>query len=96
MLFLESAVTYVAAICRCRLWAVPVVATESMHRGSFLVGAFRQAAAIWDRDDATVEVSREHSEFFIRNMVAILCEERLALTVFRSLALVYGWFPFGS
>ncbi len=79
-----------------RLWGKLVVPTKSMHRGSFLVGAFRQAAAIWDRDDATVEVSREHADFFIRNMVAILCEERLALTVFRSLALVYGWFPFGS
>jgi hypothetical protein len=54
------------------------------------------AAGIWDRDDATVEVSREHADFFIKNMVAVLCEERLALTVFRSDALVGGGFPFGS
>jgi HK97 family phage major capsid protein len=67
-----------------------------MRRGNLLVGAFRMAAAIWDRDDATVEISREHADFFIRNMIAILCEERLALTVFRPEALVYGSFPFGS
>ncbi len=36
------------------------------------------SAAIWDRWDATVEVSREHQDFFIKNMVAILCEEKLA------------------
>jgi HK97 family phage major capsid protein len=79
-----------------QLWGLPVVPTKSMARGNFLVGAFRMAAAIWDRDDATVEVSREHADFFIRNMVAILCEERLALTVFRPEALIYGSFPFGS
>jgi len=79
-----------------RLWGVPVVATKSMARGQFLAGAFGMAAAIWDRASATVEISREHSDFFIKNMVAILVEERLALTVFRPSALVYGGFPFGS
>jgi hypothetical protein len=29
-------------------------------------------------------------------MVAILCEERLALCVYRPEALVYGGFPYGS
>jgi HK97 family phage major capsid protein len=54
------------------------------------------AAAIWDRAGATIEVSREHSDYFVKNMVAILCEERLALSVFRPKALIYGGFPFGS
>jgi HK97 family phage major capsid protein len=79
-----------------QIWGVPVVPTKSMARGQFLAGAFGMAAAIWDRNAATVEISREHSDFFVRNMVAILCEERLALTVFRSDALVYGGFPYGS
>jgi HK97 family phage major capsid protein len=78
------------------VWGLPIVSTSSMTEGQFLVGAFQMAAAIWDRQDASVEVSREHSDFFTRNMVAILCEERLALTVFRSDALIYGGFPFGS
>jgi hypothetical protein len=51
---------------------------------------------IWDRNDATIEVSREHASFFIQNMAAILVEERLGLTVFRSEALIYGGFPGGS
>jgi HK97 family phage major capsid protein len=84
------------SIATSRLWGKTVVATYAMPRSQFLVGAFAMAAAIWDRDDATVEVSREHSDFFIKNMVAILAEERLTLTVYRPSALVYGGFPYGS
>ncbi len=78
------------------LWGLPVVATQAIAQSQFLVGAFDMAAMVWDRNNATVEISREHSDFFIRNMAAILVEERLALTIFRALALVYGGFPFGS
>jgi HK97 family phage major capsid protein len=79
-----------------QLWGVRVVPTKSMAPGQFLAGNFQMAAAIWDRNSATVEVSREHSDFFTRNLVAILVEERLALTVFQPTALVYGGLPFGS
>lgn len=78
------------------LWGLPVVQSWSMPESQFLVGAFALAAMIWDRNNATVEISREHADFFVRNMAAILVEERLALTVFRSDALIYGGFPFGS
>jgi HK97 family phage major capsid protein len=79
-----------------RIWGLPIVTSWSMAESQFLVGAFAMAAMIWDKNDATVEISREHSDFFVRNMAALLCEERLALTVFRSDALVFGGFPFGS
>jgi HK97 family phage major capsid protein len=78
------------------LWGKPIIVTKAMAEGQFLAGAFGLAACIWDRQSATVEVSREHSDFFVRNLVAILCEERLALTVFQPLALVFGGLPFGS
>lgn len=78
------------------IWGLPVVSTQSMAQGQFLCGAFDIAATIWDRMNATVDISREHSDFFTRNLVAIRVEERLALTVYQSLALVYGGFPFGS
>ena len=79
-----------------RLWGLPVVPTTAIGESQFLVGAFKQGAMIWDRQDATVEISREHSDFFARNLVAILCEERLALTIFNGSAFVYGGFPYGS
>jgi hypothetical protein len=43
-----------------------------MTEGQFLVGAFQMSATIWDRMDATVEISREHSDYFIRNTAAPL------------------------
>jgi HK97 family phage major capsid protein len=79
-----------------RIWGLPVVQSWAMAESQFLVGAFAMSAMIWDRNDATIEISREHASFFIQNMAAILVEERLALTVFRPLALIYGGFPWGS
>ena len=73
-----------------RLWGKDVVATPSQTLGQFTAGAFLLAAEIYDRQDATVEISKEHADFFIRNMVAILCEERLALAIYRSAAIVKG------
>lgn len=75
-----------------RIWGRRVVPTNTMTSGYFLAGAFALAAQIWDRWDATIEVSREHSDYFIKNMVAILCEERIALTIYRPKALIYGAF----
>ncbi len=79
-----------------RIWGLPVALSWSMPQSNFLVGAFQMAAMVWDRNNATVEISREHADFFVRNMAAILVEERLALTVFRNDALIFGGFPFGS
>lgn len=78
------------------LWGLPVVASHAMTQGGFLVGAFSLAATLWDREDASVAVSTEDRDNFVKNMVSILCEERLALTVERPRAFVYGNFPIGS
>ncbi len=72
------------------VWGKPVVATQSMTAGQWLAGNGTMAAQIWDRQDANVELSREDSDNFRRNMVTILAEERLALTVYRPSALVKG------
>ena len=72
------------------LWGKPVVATNSIPAGSFLLGAFDMGAQIWDRMDAAVEVSREDGTNFVKNMVTILAEERLALTVYRPSAFIKG------
>lgn len=76
-----------------RLFRVPVVQSVALATANdFLVGAFGLGAQIWDREDAAIEVAKEHSDFFTRNMVAIRCEERLALTVYRPEAFVKGTF----
>lgn len=72
------------------LWGLPVVATQAMTVDKFLVGAFDMAAQIFDRQDATVEVSTEDGDNFTKNKVTIRAEERLALAIYRPEALVYG------
>jgi HK97 family phage major capsid protein len=74
------------------LWGRPVVATQSMSAGDFLVGSFQQAAQGWDREDISVTVSTEDRDNFVKNMVTILCENRVALSVYRPEALVKGDF----
>jgi HK97 family phage major capsid protein len=73
-----------------RVWGKDVIATASQTQGQFLAGAFTLAAEIFDREDSTVRVAEQHADFFVRNMVAILAEERLALAIYRSAAIVKG------
>ena len=72
------------------LWGRPVVATQSLDAGEFMTGAFRMGAQGWDREDASVMISTEDRDNFIKNMVTILCEERIGLTVYRPEAFVKG------
>jgi HK97 family phage major capsid protein len=74
-----------------RLWGLPVVKTNSIASGTFLVGAFDMAAQLWDREDASVEVGLNGNDF-VKNMVTLLCEERIGLTIYRSDAIVGGSF----
>ncbi len=73
-------------------WRVPTVVTDAVAPGKFLVGDFLRAARLYDRMQATVEVATEHADFFTRNLVAILAEERVALAVMRPDLLVFGEF----
>ena len=72
------------------LWGLPVVDTNAMAAGKFMTGAFNMAAQVFDREDAAVEVSTEHQDNVVKNMVTILAEERLALAVYRPESFVYG------
>lgn len=72
------------------LWGLPVVATPSMSVDKFLTGAFRLGAQIFDRWLARVELATENEDDFVKNLVTILAEERLALAVYRPEAFIYG------
>jgi HK97 family phage major capsid protein len=63
------------------LWGLRVVEDENQTAGEALVGDGRMAA-VWDRMQAQILVDTVDNQF-IRNMLTILAEERLALTVFR-------------
>lgn len=72
-----------------RLWGLPIVVSDSMDDGDFLVGAFSLGAQIWDRMGMTVMASTEDGNNFSENMVTILFEKRLALEITRPAAFVW-------
>lgn len=71
-------------------WGIDVVPSPAIAAGKFLVGAFADAATVYDRMNPIVLLSTEDGDNFRRNMVTVLCEERLALAVRRPEALIYG------
>ena len=72
------------------LWGLPVVTSMAMAVDTFLTGNFRDAAQIFDREQANVVVSTENERDFIENKITIMAEERLALAVYRPQALIRG------
>ncbi|ATA23529.1 capsid protein [Brenneria goodwinii] len=73
-----------------RLWGLPVVETQAIVQNTFLTGAFNLAAQIYDRQEIEVLLSTENEDDFVKNMVTIRAEERLALAVYRPEAFVTG------
>lgn len=74
------------------LWGLPVVATQAITIDKFLVGAFQLGAQLFDRWSARVEIATENEDDFVKNLITILAEERLALAVYRPEAFIYGDF----
>lgn len=65
------------------IWGMPVVRTPRMTLNTALIGDFNQGAELFQREDTTVRVGDQHSDYFVRNQVVILVEERLALAIYR-------------
>lgn len=59
-----------------RLWRVPVIVSNAMTAGDFLLGDWTMGATIYDREQMDIRVSESHSDYFVKNGVAILAEER--------------------
>lgn len=76
-----------SAIGNPRLWGLPVVESEANTAGFGLVADWR-LAMLWDREQTQILVSDSHSDFFIRNLIAILAELRAAFGVIRPAAFV--------
>lgn len=75
--------TALAVGVEARLFRVPVSATPAIPEGTALVGAFGLGAQLYDREQANIRIAEQHSDFFVRNAVVVLAEERLALAIKR-------------
>lgn len=79
------------------IWRRPIVESLAIPAGFALVGAFKRGATVFQREEVAIYASDSHSDFFIRNLIAVLAEERFGLAVFFPSAFVYvtlkaaGW-----
>jgi HK97 family phage major capsid protein len=65
------------------LWGIPVAQSTVIAQNNALVAGWLLACMLWDREEATITSSDSHSDFFVRNLVAILAEMRMAFGVLR-------------
>ena len=69
-------------------WGMPVIVTTAINPGTGLLGAFRLGAELYDREQAMIRMSEHHEDFFKRNMILVLGEERIAFCLLRPDAFV--------
>jgi HK97 family phage major capsid protein len=69
------------------LWGLPVVEDEAVTEGLAFVGDWRMGI-IWDREQARILMTDSHSDYFIRNILTLLAEMRVAIGWLRPAAFV--------
>lgn len=62
------------------VWGLPTLVTTAFPSGTGLVGKYDEAI-LWNREGISLAATDSHSDFFIRNLVAILAEMRAAFGV---------------
>jgi HK97 family phage major capsid protein len=79
-----------------RLWRVPVIVTNAVQAGDFLLGDWTMGATLYERESMAVRVADQHADLFIKNGVVILGEERAAFAVELPKAFCKGSFDVAS
>jgi hypothetical protein len=64
-------------------WGLGTVRSRALTANQAIVGSWQLGATLWDRLNTTIRVGNQHSDFFVNNKVAVLAEERVALSVHR-------------
>ena len=70
------------------IWGLRRVESEAVDEGKAIVGAFRPGATVYQRQGITILTADQHSDFFVRNLIVVLAEERLGFAVFFPTAFV--------
>lgn len=65
------------------LWGLRVVITPAIAQGTALVGSFMMCSQLFRKGGLRVEATNSNEDDFLKNLVAIRAEERLALAVYR-------------
>ena len=65
------------------LWGIPVCVSTAVSAGTIIVGAFKTCASVVTNGGVSIEMTNSDQDDFIKNLMTIRCEERLALAVRR-------------
>ena len=63
------------------IWGLPAIVTADIPAGTILVGAFKQGATVLSNGGVQVEATNSNEDDFVKNLMTIRAEERLALAV---------------
>ena len=63
------------------LWGLRTVVTPTVSVGQVIVGAFRLGGSVIRKGGVTVNIANTNEDDFVKNLITILIEERLALAV---------------
>ena len=70
------------------IWRMRRVESEAVTEGTAIVGAFRVGGTVFERQGITILTSDSHSDFFTKNLIAILGETRVGLAIYFPAAFV--------
>ena len=65
------------------LWGIPVCVSASITSGTVIVGAFKTCASVVTNGGVSIEAVNTNEDDFVKNLMTIRAEERLALAVRR-------------
>ena len=63
------------------IWGLRTVVSAAVPAGTAVVGAFAQCATVYSKGGVSVTSTDSHAENFVKNVVVVLAEERLAFAV---------------
>jgi len=69
---------------------IPVIQSNGITADNIVVGSFRQAGTIHNREGVVIEMSDSDDDNFTKNLVTIRAERRLALTIERPSYIIAG------
>ena len=68
------------------VWGVPAIAVGAIPAGTAYVGDFSTAATLFARNQVSAFMTDSHQDFFIKNLLVILAEQRALVAVTQPLA----------
>lgn len=74
-------------------WGLPCVRTRSVPSGTAYVADWRMGATLFDRQETTIKVGDQHSDYMIRNLLVILAEKRVGVAWHRENLFVKATVP---